>query len=232
MFGGKFGLARFNLAPGEDRSFYVKARFYETVRHTSAVGTNVDIVLRGNADVGGTAVVTCGVPCIVTVIEDLRADMSMLGTYPIAVSAVELLAASARLSENIGIKIGASDDVCGDIWLSETINLAVSGRESVLSDTYLSKTILYAVFTAEMLFSAMSVSTLDREEMRIEVTIPPNGRLYIDSDNFNILLDGKNILHLHSGDWIHLDRDTLRIELDSGSGGTLSGNLLVTERFL
>ena len=56
--------------------------------------------------------------------------------------------------------------------------------------------------------------------------------LRIDSGNFTVTLDGKNILHQQQGDWIVLERELAALTVDSGSGSQLSGSIIYTEKYL
>ena len=68
--------------------------------------------------------------------------------------------------------------------------------------------------------------------MSFQLTIPPGGDLRIDSGTFTVTLDGRNVLHTQSGDWIEVSRELLRLLIESASGGQLEGRLVYTERFL
>ena len=68
--------------------------------------------------------------------------------------------------------------------------------------------------------------------MEINVQLKPGSELRIDTENYTVLLDGKNILYLQSGDWPELSRDLAYITIDSLSGGTLTGEIVYSERWL
>ena len=72
----------------------------------------------------------------------------------------------------------------------------------------------------------------ETESLSISIAIPPGGELRIDSDTFTVTLNGENILYAQLGDWVNVSRDLLRLDIESGSGGDLSGSLIYTERYL
>ena len=89
----------------------------------------------------------------------------------------------------------------------------------------------------EHLFSAAltmltAASTEETESASFEVVLPPGAELRIDSNAFTVTLNGENILYLQSGAWINISRDLLRLDIESASGGGLSGTLVYTERYL
>jgi len=66
----------------------------------------------------------------------------------------------------------------------------------------------------------------------LNVTIPPGGEIRINSDAFTAMQGQKNILHLHEGDWIHLDRNTAELIVHAGADAPLEGNVLYNWRFV
>ena len=87
---------------------------------------------------------------------------------------------------------------------------------------------------SESVFAFISAVFVDKQMVHIEVTIPPGGELRINSENFTVLLGNEDIIHLHSGDWINIDKNTMELTVTSGSGNeaVIDGKLLYTERYL
>lgn len=67
----------------------------------------------------------------------------------------------------------------------------------------------------------------------IDIEIPPGATLIIDSDTYNVLLNGVDRIDAHSGDWLHMTRRVHDLLIEP-AGGTLSvqGQVLYTERYL
>ena len=94
-----------------------------------------------------------------------------------------------------------------------------SGTESGLSADF-----------RESVFMMSQANELESESMIIDIRIPPGGTLIIDSEKFIVTLDGENIIHLHSGDFVNISRDT--IDMLISSDGALTGELVYVERYL
>lgn len=68
----------------------------------------------------------------------------------------------------------------------------------------------------------------------IDADIPPGGVLVIDSNTYNVLLNGANVIHTHSGGWLdRLDRKTYDVMFRPLSG-TMNADIqyLYDERWL
>ena len=232
MFGGKFGKIRFGLQEADFGEFEVKARFYESIRSTSAFGLDFDAATAYSETFASDFLLTKGVPFTVLAEESVQTNVELLGTLPIVTRIEEKLLTDILLSENIYTIEQIKEKVKASVWLSETIDFFLNLSGAVKPDIQFGKNIWNPINVSESIHHFTSIYTLDQERMEIQVSIPPGGKLYIDSENFNILLNGSNVLHLHQGDWIHVDRETIRLVLDAGSGRSLNGNLLVTERYL
>jgi len=81
-------------------------------------------------------------------------------------------------------------------------------------------------------FAIASSETIRFDSAEINVVIPPGGELRIDSDAFNVLLNGENAIHLYRGDWIHFARNLQSLNVSTGTGNALSGEVVYVERFL
>ncbi len=118
--------------------------------------------------------------------------------------------------------VNASRDLPGAMVCGSQLNGSVYGSKN---------------FEISHLFSASfttltAASTEKTESASFEVVLPPGAELRIDSGAFNVTLNGENILYLQSGAWINISRDLLRLDIESASGGGLSGTLVYTERYL
>lgn len=70
------------------------------------------------------------------------------------------------------------------------------------------------------------------ETMDFDLTMPPGSRLVIDTENYTAYLDNENVIHLHDGDWIRLDRSMVEFIVASGITGDLSGTVVFKEWYL
>lgn len=112
------------------------------------------------------------------------------------------------------------------VWFAATLS------DAAKLNSRLGANIGAAGIFSEMLAVQPNVDAAEEEIALIGVTIPPGSELRIDSENYTVTLDGQNILHLQSGDWIALDRSLYSISVDSGTGSALSGEIIFTVRYL
>lgn len=231
MFGGKFSLNRFSLGRVET-DFNITIKFSSSFLAAAGVGKDIPVGTRNHASLMGSLVLTPGVPVDFSGGAAVNANSNIICQFPVTVFFKESLNGYCTICKNIWPKQIFPATVDSSLYIGKNMWRKFSFPASMDKDLWLAKNIPLILFSSEILNSLASIYTLDNQTMQISVAIPPGGRLYIDCDHFNILLNGENILHLHSGEWIWLDRDLIRLVIDSGTGGPLDGNLIITERFL
>lgn len=89
-----------------------------------------------------------------------------------------------------------------------------------------------AVTGSSGLFLSASSGYLERTAIAVRCTIPPGGKLVVDTGRYTVTLDGENILHLQEGDWPMLSRELLSLSVASGTGGPLEGYVAYQEAYL
>lgn len=231
MFGGQFGLSKFSLGR-QEMDFEIKARFHGALQAAAGVGKNEPLGMDNRAALEGRLILTPGVPFRFAGETSFNARMDLLCKIPVAAVGGQDLKADCGLGKDIKPRLAFPSRLEASVFLGKNMREKASFPAELRGDLWLAKNLPFIFSGAAILNALASVYTLDNETMEISVEIPPGGRLYIDCDNFNILLNGENVLHLHKGDWIHLNRDLIRLVIDSGTGGPLTGNLVITERYI
>lgn len=66
----------------------------------------------------------------------------------------------------------------------------------------------------------------------LPITIKPGQTLRISSERYTVYLDNDSVLHLHSGDWVMLDRNLCDIVINFGISGKAQTTISYTERWL
>lgn len=121
-----------------------------------------------------------------------------------------------------------------EIYLSPQVRDILTFISEINCETYLgnkvrdiNEVMAYAIFGGSISAEALEEIILD-----LAVTIPPNGILVIDSDNFRVLLNGINAIKYHSGDWIdQLNRSSKSITIQGG-GNSLAATIYYQELWL
>ena len=110
-----------------------------------------------------------------------------------------------------------------DVSLSENVDQAVSIAQKVRIPNDMSETVDVIA----------DVEATDEQVCSLNITIKPGQTLIVDAANYNIFLDGENVVHTHSGDWIdEMNRMTQSIKITGTRSSNLAASILFTERFL
>lgn len=159
---------------------------------------------------------------------------------------------TARGLQAIGIlaaptlRLGFSGEIGANLYTAATPAARVEGELQAGADIYnsfmlaaaldcqalLGANLYYGLFFTALLSGLADAALLEEQVVEIAGSIPPGSELRIDSGNFTVTLDGKNILHQQQGDWIVLERELAALTVDSGSGSQLSGSIIYTEKYL
>lgn len=129
---------------------------------------------------------------------------------------------SSDYTDSLSAKILSAKNIISNLTLSSALN----GRQ------YGSKNIRNPEMFSAVLSALAGAVTQETDTVSVTVTLPPGAELRIDSDTYRVTLNGQNILYAQSGDWVYVSRDLLRLNIESASGGTMSGNMIYTERYL
>lgn len=120
------------------------------------------------------------------------------------------------------------------VYLAGKVRDALTNEAVINCKTYLGNKVkdkagimAYAIFG-----TSISAEALEEFIMDLNITIPKNGVLVIDSDNFRVLLNGNNAIKYHSGDWIdQLNRTSKSITIQGG-GNSLEATIYYQELWL
>lgn len=239
MFNSRFSLSQFSLQSADDEfDLEVSASFSDSLKNVSGFGVSI-IVSQNMYDS-----LMNYTKSIASIIAEFNSSDTLLGTFDGFVGIVlDFDAASSLRSKSNFIKdIDSSQEIKEDLnskcYVSKDMLIGqenagvISFDEKLSYSIAISKDLAYNLIVTDLLSCNVSSVILENEKITINVTIPVNGRLEIDSDIFEVLLNGENALHLHSGEWLFLDRNIESISIDSGTGGALTGSLIYNERYL
>ncbi|MCL2313344.1 MAG: hypothetical protein FWC41_12875 [Firmicutes bacterium] len=85
----------------------------------------------------------------------------------------------------------------------------------------------------QSIFTSFVAMGLSRHAVAIiNVDLNPGEEIRIDSDIFTAMKGDKNILHLYNGDWVYINRNTVILQTEAGSGGDLDIELVYVTRYL
>jgi len=90
---------------------------------------------------------------------------------------------------------------------------------------------------SEVFFALASTDVFEYLTIEVDTLLPAGSSLVIDAEDYSVRLDGKNIIHAHSGDWLYMSRDIYDISVATFAGRTaaqagLNVRALYIERYL
>lgn len=144
----------------------------------------------------------------------------------------EFLWPVAYACKNVCRGVFAQEALGAKILACKDIPLLISVVCALFSEAAGSKDVSSALSGQGVLNSLPSATSQTTDTTRVLLTIPPGGELRLNSDVFTAMLNGENVLYAQNGDWITLSDKTLRLLVESVSGGGLEGQLIYTERYL
>lgn len=233
-----FNLSRYNLQPynaGGSKVFWLKVAASEKVNAQIGTGTLTFLQCNGFEQVSASSNGTQGrfiKGRFSEVVTELitEAQMSVL----LDAIADEAITGEVEQAAEIRPAILSRENVTAISEIGSNIYLDGDVAEEVQPAVILGSKIYPAAEMYELVDAAASLLALDTRVCIINTTLRPGQRLIIDAATYNVLLDSKNAIHLHSGEWIdELSRETTEISVTARSGAkNLSASILYTERYL
>lgn len=231
---GSFNEQGFNVLFGNDDVLYITEAMTETVDAMVSNSGDIHENIYGIEQYFSNSSAANGDLVTASISEAVNAEINSFPDHDLIVSCAEDVDCSAFASEDSYIS-GSLSEICNtDIFLSVTLYYS-EALEAALGKAILAAADYYDADKAiyEIVYGSVGTSKFTYKYIAIDVTIPPGSTLIIDSENYNVLLDGENVIDKHSGDWLdELTRNTFDITLGSGVVGDLEGSLLYTERYL
>lgn len=131
----------------------------------------------------------------------------------------------ARGDENIGHEIAPS----------KRIGVVSSVKESVSHySTPYCRYRIESVGGNELISQVTTADNVEEIACMLDLTLQPGERLIVDAENYNVFVNGVNMIHTQKGRWMdELSRDTICITITAAEGGAgLTADILYTERWL
>lgn len=227
----RYDLTRYSLST-EKHIVEVAETFTESMNAVAGAAIPVDTWEKFFGAIQATTRGTISVPSGLVAAEGLYATARAVANVVTALVAAEIMSASGRAFKNIPGELGGELNLSAVPVLLKDIITSESWKERLAAYAFGSKDKYFTVVVSEALGAVTEATSQTTETALIQIAIPPGGELRIDSEYFTVTLNGENVLHTQSGDWINLSPELLRLMIESAIGGALAGDIIFTERFL
>lgn len=227
----RYSLARYSVNV-ETKTLEITERFSEVMNAVAGVAIPVDVRERYSDVMQGSTRGTISVVSGLVAYESLVAVAKMSANIVISAAIFEEASSKVEGKKNAPAALSSLDNLRAVSRASKNLPLILTASDTMGAAVNGSKDIMIAIVAADTLTALMEATSQTTEIATFQITIPPGGELRIDSENYIVLLDGENALHLQSGDWINVSRELLRLIVESATGGDLDGQLIYTERYL
>ncbi len=227
----RYSLTRYSLST-EKHVVEVAESFTENMVAVAGAAIPVDTWEKFYGAIQATTRGTISVPSALEVNEGLTASIKAVADVVTTAGVMEVVTAAARALKNIPDALTGEIALAGKGYASKNIPAPASEREALAASVFVSKDKFFTTVVSEALGAVTAATSQTTETARVQITIPPGGELRIDSEYFTVTLNGENVLHEQSGDWINLSPELLRLIIESATGGGLTGDIIFTERFL
>lgn len=228
-----FNRAPFNLSQSGN-THYIVAEGYEYVDAFAGVSTQVYLFCIANERVGidihGERVVHFEADGH----EVLGYNVALEGTYWLDVESREMVDPKAMLSSELRFEVSCEETISEDVYLACHISLPVDGFERISPDIVWHIDYHTTAAGNELVSQTTGAEVIDENVCELKLTLMPGQRLIVDASNYNVLVDGENMIYTQVGDWLdELSRETRSITITAAEGQAgISAMILYTERYL
>lgn len=227
----RFNLSRFSLGNAKN-TIAVGATFVESMNSVAGIAIPVPATAFFNTGLRGTSRGSIMVKSAMTLFSELSAACSAYANIIVRSAMTETVSQASAAVKNLVRGAELTDTLMASGYGSKNIPLRETELDMLSANVVGVKNIQAQALVAEILTALAGGIKQATERTTITIALPPGAELRIDSGTFRVLLDGENILYAQSGDWLMLSRELLYLDIESATGGELSGNMIYTERYL
>lgn len=232
----RFSLGRFSTPTtpeGEAYDIDLRVHLSEAINAAISIGAVAEITdLMFSESITGSANVESGIPFVFDVGEAIGCEAYEAHSILTNLYLEEIIGAQAEMGANIGIAGTWEETLDAAVELGATIGFGMDMLEELQVSADLGASIYSNCVFSEIISGTADVIALEEESALFTISLPPGSELRFDTENYNVLLDGVNILHLQEGEWFKIRRNLQYISVDSGVKGTLEGKVIYQERWL
>lgn len=230
----RFNLQRYNIPSGGDLDVYITETMSELFSSMVTNGGNVYVVQTGNESINGAADIASGIGIGSETME--TAFSGVAAGHVLFFASANMDAAFGSQSDatqNVYIVKDLSEAIESSAYLSENIHAASDMSETISALVFISSDYTHPSLTMDAIIDSQVTSVrFDVGYAYLSLTLRSGETLVIDSDNFVVLLNGENAIETHSGIWPEFKRETMDVQISSGTMADLVASILYTEKYL
>jgi len=230
---GRFNLNAFNVGSvATEREIEFEIIAYENFDALIGGGTErpLEIISHNtiSADLNLSAMFFLGIESM----EEINFFGELYAVTPIRFDVREDVNSNVHASKIINLQMPLEENLNISLFVGKFMPTSVAYEDRINTNVYIGKLMPSEIDGWEVIDMAITAGGLIIDNIIIDVNIPPGGEFTINSDVFTAWLHPDiNILHLYRGEWVHLTREVVGLELNS-AGGNINGELIYNERFL
>ena len=229
----KYNISKFNIPSGagnDEINFSVDC--HEQIVTTVTFSLNTLFDATGSESLNNFVVGTAGIKFGFGLETELGSSVTAELIAVIKGSLEEKLQVISNVVEDISVGLEGKEEISLSTYLSADSKFFVVGDERLLNSFFAGKDLTYNFFANEELILGVRTSLLNDLLFSLNISLRPGETVEIDSDVFTAYLNDQNVIDLYSGEWITISRDSMELNVSSGSGGNLAGLLIYRERYL
>ena len=232
MFGrDRFNLSRFSLG-SQNATIPIEATFIEELKQVAGMAVPVPTTAFFNDVIRGTLRGAITKKSTFESSAEMRASCFMKANIVLVFASNESVNGAVYGSKKTPVNTVFYDNLERYVHGSKTFPCFAYFDDAIVADVYGVKDIKSSLVVNEVMMSLFNAIKQSTETVRIDITLPPGAEIRIDSETYRVLMNGNNILYAQTGDWLTLSRELLNIDVESASGGSLTGTIIYTERYL
>jgi len=230
MFGGRFSHTRFSLRDTTEEDVRLAADFAEAVSGMISFAQVAIVQADFREATERTVTGTRGFIFANAFMDRVGASLAGARDYPVQPGYRESVSGDIYLSSEIAVRKDFAEKISPDVHLGSDAGFGAGFSDAVDGRAYLAKNLRFDMNSAETVLNVIKAGVTDEDAFVINLNIPPGAEIRIDSEYFTATMNGANILHYYTGDWITVSRDTINMMVSAPA--RLTGQILYMERFL
>lgn len=227
----RYNLTNFNIE-GQNVT-YLTADLVERVASVTASGAEYMLTSVLMERIAQDAIIAKGFIAKADGTESVTQQAAGNRYFKLRAGGTEFLSQAGTIAAIYSLAASPAEAISRSISIAEYVLALASMSENIGQNTAISQKILQSSDLNEMVDVTADVEATEEYVCSLDIVIPPGSTLIIDAINYNVFLDGENVVYAHSGAWLdEMNRMTQSIRITGTRTANLAANIMYTERFL